>query len=443
MGNIKKCEDFKYIEECINNIIAKNDIDENTTRIEHALGRIFDKKFIVSIATNSVKDFFAVNVFPVTNDAGDICKKICATLGEDDYDVRNASEDIVLRWQVSSSWHVELDPEMLWDISNKYSATDVSVAITHEVLRVIYSPMVPLTVYRTFRECASDMPLIVRSLFKHDKIQLLLRLAVLECCESKLFTNVSTENACDDLREIHNILTNMGYADEYDNLVTRFISNGNMNKFVYRTSDDVKNDIRIIIMWITNIIRELEFNKKRLREALESEKLRASSDIVKSTLNIIYSSFFEGAIDSYRALLSETWNDKPVDTYGGLMTFNSIIQRCKSIVKESMMSLFDKNGKLKKVSQLDIDVLNTEIGRIETHDDKIYLLDRIYDKLQIVEAGLEYIENDDTKHKVKQPKTQLLDYKRQLEDLRKVVLSTRIIEKDYGVFVRYPKGYEG
>ena len=110
---------------------------------------------------------------------------------------------------------------------------------------------------------------------------------------------------------------------------------------------------------------------------------------------------------------------------------------------EAANSVFDKNGKLKKVSQLDIDVLAVDAERIETHDDKIYLLDRIYDKLQILEAGIDYLESGDRQKVVKQSKNTLIDMKKQLEDLRKVVLSTRIIEKEYGVFIKYPKGYEG
>jgi hypothetical protein len=31
----------------------------------------------------------------------------------------------------------------------------------------------------------------------------------------------------------------------------------------------------------------------------------------------------------------------------------------------------------------------------------------------------------------------------ELEELRKTILATKIIEKEYGVFLRYPKGYEG
>lgn len=439
----KKSEDLKYIESCINNIIAKNDIEENLANIERVLQRTFNKSFTLSISTNEVHDFFAVNVFPVTKDLSEICEKICASLELDDYDARNVSDATVLRWKVSSSWNVELDSDMLYDISNKYNATDVVTAMLHEIIRVIYSPTVPLTVYRVFRESATDMGMVVRALFKHKKIQMLLRLAFLECCESKIFTDIKSENACENMQAIHDGLNCLGYMDDYNSLVNRFITNGNMSKFVYRTFDDVKRDIRSIVLWITNIIKELEFNKKRLREALESEQLRSSSDVVKANLKIIYNEFFEGVTDSYRALLSETWNDKPVDKYASLMCYNNIVESCKHIVKEAMVSLFDKQGKLKKVSQLDIDVLNAETGRIETHDDKIYLLDRIYDKLKIVDAGLEYIESGDTRHVVKQTKQQLLDYKKQLEDLRQVVLATRIIEKDYGVFIKYPKGYEG
>ena len=42
-----------------------------------------------------------------------------------------------------------------------------------------------------------------------------------------------------------------------------------------------------------------------------------------------------------------------------------------------------------------------------------------------------------------QSKRTLTDMKEQLEELRKNILATKIIDKSYGVFIRAPKGYEG
>jgi len=66
----------------------------------------------------------------------------------------------------------------------------------------------------------------------------------------------------------------------------------------------------------------------------------------------------------------------------------------------------------------------------------------IYDKLEIINTSLQLIA-ENKKDKVPTPKETLLSFKNQLEKLRKEVLSLTIKEKTYGVFIKYPKGYEG
>jgi hypothetical protein len=70
------------------------------------------------------------------------------------------------------------------------------------------------------------------------------------------------------------------------------------------------------------------------------------------------------------------------------------------------------------------------------------VLDLIYDKLDLVNAALDYIEQGKT-DKVNQSKSTLTNFKNQLEKLRQTVLNTQVKEKQYGVFIKYPKGYEG
>ena len=435
-----KSEDFLYIEECIGHIKAKEDICNNLQRISRALARIYNLKFEVSISNNEVHRFFGVNVFPSNETIRNMCALMYKSLGGRLCEEHDDSDHIVKEWQKCDCWRVEFDADMLYDISIKYSAPEIAAAMVHEIIDTVYTSTIPITVFRQFNMWSLEVKPVVRALLKHEKIQSLLHLAVLEACESKIFRPLSDED--EDGKVMRELLCLFGYRDDYTKLLERFVANGQMS-LIEKTYKDVKHDIKIIMTWITNIINELEFNKTNLKDALESEKSASSSEIVKQALTHIRDEFFEGAVDNYRVLLSEQWHDTPHDAYASELAFECLVKSLKAIATESVNTLFDKNGYLKKVTQLDIDILVVEAGRITTHDDKVYVLNMIYDRLKVINSALDYMENKDTKHVVKQSKASLLDMKKQLEDLRKTVLATRIVEKDYGVFIRYPKGYEG
>jgi hypothetical protein len=433
-----KSEDIKYIESCIGLIKTNSDIDENISRIERALSRTFNTNVEVSITDNN-NDFFGVNVFPCNSTIEDLCMKMASTLKKRLDDELDNTDILVKTWQTSPSWRVEIDSKIIHNMSENYPNNEIVAAIIYEMIRVIYTPSVPLSLYNAFRLEADEMDHITRNIVTDDKINKLLHLAVFECCSTKLFKG-------DHHSTIYDIMSSMCISDDYDRLINTFITNGK-SEYVFRTQKEVNTGIRGIILWVIGIVRELKYSKKKLRDIIDSEKAVARSKAVKAKLNELYSLFFEGVSDSYRVLLSEQWQDTPHDEYASIMAFENAVKGVEYAIKEavnnSVDKIYDKHGKIKKISQLDIDVLVVDSGRIETHDDKIYLLDRIYDKMRIVDTALDIIEKGDNNKKVLQTKTTLLDYKRQLEDVRKVVLSTRIIEKQYGVFIRYPKGYEG
>ncbi|MNT38138.1 hypothetical protein D3C72_1743210 [compost metagenome] len=124
------------------------------------------------------------------------------------------------------------------------------------------------------------------------------------------------------------------------------------------------------------------------------------------------------------------------------MTENYLITGYNNVVSEGFRELFDpKTRKLKRLSQSDMDILYIQIGRIANEDDKIYVLDIIYDYLDLVHVGLDMIQSGG-KDRVPVSKETLTSYKTQLEKFRKDVLSTQVPPKKYGLFIQYPKGYE-
>jgi hypothetical protein len=82
------------------------------------------------------------------------------------------------------------------------------------------------------------------------------------------------------------------------------------------------------------------------------------------------------------------------------------------------------------------------MDKIANNDDRIYVLDLIYDKMDLVNTALDYISQNKTE-KVSQSKQTLTGFKTQLEKMRDKVINMQLKEKTYGVFIKYPKGYEG
>ena len=114
----------------------------------------------------------------------------------------------------------------------------------------------------------------------------------------------------------------------------------------------------------------------------------------------------------------------------------------KIMAQESFVEFVSNIGKLKKVKQSDLDIIRVEMDRIETLDDKYYVLDLIYDKLNVINLGLEYYANGNAS-RCSQSESTLKDYKKQLEEYRMKVLDMKIVDKQYGLFIKVPKGYEG
>lgn len=428
----KKSNDWKYIEECIGYIKQNDEKEENILRIERALNRIFDIEFKVIISDNTTNEFYGVNVFPTYDNVNKLSRSII----NDKSEVAN----VISVWQKSPMWYVEIDSILITDISKSFNPSDIVSLIIHEIMRTIYSGVAPSIINEVFRYEYMKLNAEMRALFSNAKIQQILNLVIIESCVSKCYNYINDDT---DLKICEDAICKFGYRDDYNRTLDKIVRYFN-NDLINRSEKEVKKDLSIVINWAIENIRQLECTKEDLKDALRTEMLRTNSTIVKNYIRILHKHFFEGVIDQYRVLLSEQFTDAPKDVVSEIQAMESLMSLYKKIVTEAAGNIFDKNGKIKKISQLDIDVLAVDAERIETADDKIYLLDRLYIMLQTVEAGLEYIESDNKmdKAKVSQSKNTLLDMQKQLLRLREQILATRIIEKEYGVFVKYPKGYE-
>lgn len=120
------------------------------------------------------------------------------------------------------------------------------------------------------------------------------------------------------------------------------------------------------------------------------------------------------------------------------------LQIANKLKSESFKSFVDM--KTKGMSQLELDELAVEIDRIEYHEDKAYLINRIHKDISDCDKQIAKLQNTIKKtggynNNIKLE--ELKKFRNELVELTNKVKSTKIVEKDFDLRVEYPEGYKG
>lgn len=412
---MSKSQDMILLEECFYDIKSKNNVNGAILRIQRVIKRNFDINFTINIVNNDTREFFGMSIYPNKNQIEKIIDAIVN---------KKSSTDVVIDlWQKTDDWVLEIDSILLYDKNLNANPAEIVAVLLHEIGHVIYSNSIPQRVNRILRYKMMHANLALKKLISWPKAQKIIQLVFVDACSSKNFryTNLKTERVADQFVE------KMGYGENLNNFIDKLVATQG-NRLVNRTEEQVDQDVTATVNWTFVNIAELEFRRSNLRTTLQTELLKNPSRFVRDIVYDIRNTFF-GKGES-----ENPYTDAVREQY--------LTNEFNVIVKEGLLSIFDKNGKVKKITQADIDILSVEVGRIENEDDKIYVLDLIYDKLSVINAALDLIKNGQ-KEKVPVSKDTLESFKAQLERMRIMALETPIKPKQYGVFIKYPKGYEG
>lgn len=424
-------EDFKFIERCFSAIKSGIAVNENLRKIERALNRIFDIEFKLSIVENTTGAFFGMTVYPTIDTMDEMVKNIV--------EEKKDSQAIAEIWAKNNEWYIEIDSILLSDMRLNANPAEITAVMLHEIGHIVYTNTIPRRLNKIFRYKMLKLNYQLKKLFTNEKIRELLNIAIAESCSTKNFSfSKNLESEADKF------VIYYGYGKYLDSFIGKLIECYG-NDMINKSDAEIEKEIEVIVNWTVLNIKELEYRKTSLRHSLKVEMLKNPSIFTKKVIQNIYNSFFGDSTDRYRELLSEQYMSVPTDKYSelkGEQAFNNYVQK---VLTEAKNSIIDKNGKLKKISQSDIDILYVEAEHIETVDDKIYLLDKTYHLIEKVDISLDYINSHEKEltSRVTQSKSTLLNMKEQLAKIRSQILATKIIEKEWGTWVRVPKGYEG
>jgi hypothetical protein len=211
------------------------------------------------------------------------------------------------------------------------------------------------------------------------------------------------------------------------NILGKLIANGKGER-VKRSTKDMDKDIELTVDWLIVNIKELEYRKTRLKNSIRFMKLNTPSSFLSAQLNKIEHAVFKD-------------DEKEMIEKAAVINEAFIISNLKNKKCKAPSGALDSSGRVRKLHPRDLDIYRAEIERINTVDDKIFLLERLYDLLDIADYAKFMLSTDP--RRVMQSEQTIDLYIEQIHEIIKEVNSKKITKTKYGLYIKYPADYEG
>lgn len=412
-----KTKDFLLLESYIEEIQNRKDVKVNLNAINRLLERMFEEKFTCTIIKYDImanNNFFGACVYP----SKEVVDAMVNSILSEGSKVTEANKI----WKSCKDWVIEIDGALLYDNHLKTSPEEVVAVILHEIGHTVYSNTIPQRLAKLIKLRLLKINYKSQQICKIPKVAKLFKIPVYGACQSKNFNYVSERAE----RDADRFVVKNGYGEELNSFITKLVSYGN-NRLINRTDKDIDSDINAVVSWTVENIDSLEIRKTKLKQTLKTQSQVTRSEVLAKC---------------YEEIRDQFVNDDTEKFESELMKESFFFERqCKRVVEESMKDFFDK-GKVKKIKQVDIDILKVELQKVEKIDDKFYVLDEIYRLLNRIDVALRLID-EGKENLCPLSKNTYLNFQKQLFSLRDSVLALEIPEKQYGTFIKVPKGYEG
>lgn len=411
-----KKESLLLVEECFRNIQQEKNITKNIRLIESAIKREFDIKLKISIIDNK-KQFFGMCVYPSPEEINVLTKMLLDT------NVRMADvEKVHIEFMTKGEQIVEIDSMLLYDHNINASAGEVTAILLHEIGHIIASNSIVCRFERAKEHITLKFDNKTRRLVPViPLISKLFNIATLQIFSNHFNMQLAKEVKADELARKE------GYGEELMNILGKLIANGKGER-IKRTDKEIDKDIEITVDWLIVNIKELEYRKDRLKRSIKVLKLTTPSKYLADRLDHIHDSIFKK-------------DDEKMIEKAVVINEAFIVSRLNNKGPKAPSGAMDSSGRVKRLSPRDLDIYRAELERVNTVDDKIFLLERLYDLLDIAEYAKQMLEIEPKR--VMQSEQTIDQYIKHVQEIIDDVNAKQISRTKYGLFIKYPADYEG
>lgn len=414
MKRIAKKESIMFIEECFKNIQQGKDPSKNLKLIASTVKREYGISLQISIIDNK-KRFFGMCVYPSPEEINKLTDMLLQT------NVSMADvEKVHIEFMTKGTQVVEIDSLLLYDHNLNATPGEITAVLLHEIGHIIASNSIVCRFERAKEYMTIKFDNKTRKLSKTVAfIRNVFNIATLQLFSNHFNVSLAKERKADEMA------FKEGYGEELANVLGKMIANGHGER-VRRTEKDMDKDIEITVDWLIVNIKELEYRKDRLHKSIKALKLNTPSDYLRDWFTKIQKDIFKGDKKEYTekvAVINEAF----------------ILNSMKG--NKAPSGALDKHGRIRKLHPRDLDIYRAELERVDTVDDKIFLLERLYDLLDIAEYAKAMVV--DEPRRVMQSEQTIDMYIKQVHEIINEVNKKKITRTKYGLFIKYPADYEG
>lgn len=392
---------METLENAITKIQSGSSTDEMCRKIQLAINKEFNANCqgVYVIDNNTNNYFFGACIIPTEEE----CYKIIDNLTRGDENVK---------FERCSSFIINLDSKLLYDVAA--TPKEIVAVLLHEIGHKTFSSLQKVKLKEKLIEVSMEEG-IEPSKMKQTYIgcKYILMTPVINCFTS-CFSSIGLLNEIGS----DSFAVRYGYGRELASLIKKLMEL-DTRKNLFRKDRKVDEDTLLVKWSVTSMINFAIRRKAILRDLQSQTKGEMLMGIPK-------------LIDAQIKSLSNT----RVNTRG--------LSVSRKFNNESVKSFIEM--KTKGLSQLELDEIIVEIDRIEYHEDKLYLVNRIHKDIMDCNKEIDSLSVKMKKtgnFKLQMRIDELNEFKKQLVELTDKVKNTKIIEKDFEIRVHYPEGYKG
>ena len=361
------------------------------------------------------------------------------------YPVQDSDEfkEMLTNWSANNKWYIEIDRRLVDDYSNRLTPIDISYLFIQFVDRNMSNNELGMRSITALEAIFDEdkMDWKVYSLFKKSKeLQSLIVLLIVHRAFWVNFASVPSPNSIvgswiDSTSGYQNAVAKLKYAygtfelidrkyEEYDRGAAGFV------QIIYESVNDIKHSA---FRFRKNLIGYVKSCTSPYGQKMLLRVYRGFSDSIgkvfvqeNSLPNVPRNEMTKEMIAMENEQIDAYWRN-----------------HCKRVLESADVNYLDHNGYALKCNKLEVDELMVRVADIDSTDDKIFILEKIHKNLAIIDNALAMLADKEEKHKVKQTETELRALRDQLLLIREKVFKAPVGPTHYGLFIKYPAGYEG
>lgn len=353
-------------------------------------------------------------------------------------------------WQECSKWVIEID-STTFDNTLSLNPYEITALCYNTVMHTLYSGEVMDRFYRIYKDVVSRFRFTDSRKFVYATNLFVIPLFISSTIKNwgGVIDNLGEAPAKEKIEHMSGFEKHL-----YEALLKIIKTYGNNSFLTSKNKDDI---VETEMVWACAAIKDI-VNRKHLMKAkyvsgAHMTNSKAKKEVYLYVANNIglrktsdeYIDYENITLESFTEVINEKGQTNPgyqlvIDNKVMAVQENAIlnIEKNKDIALEAF---FKKNKKKMIPDQYDIDEIIVEVDRITNHHDRLFVLDLIYKQYEKISALEEMMETD--KKLKSRYEYQVIDMKKQLDDLRIKVLNKKNLDKEYKIFVKVPEGYEG